>query len=146
MYLLIQWKIFPCSNFKTHRRGTRNESSSLLFYFGFITESTESSYIRLETEKNSIVLNILQLHRMSKQQDEDPMEKGAWDGKACGAIAFALNFSLVTFFGSRQKKWQIYNWNKQLRAPWKVIYLFLIFKLLAIGITTRQRAPSQSIL
>ena len=141
MYLLIQWKIFPCSNFKTHRRGTRNESSSLLFYFGFITESSESSYIRPETEKNSIVLNILQLHRMSKQQDEDPMEKGARDGKAeaCpdedrGAIAFALNFSLVTYFVSRQKKWQIYNWNKQLRAPWKVIYLFLIFKLLAIGI------------
>ena len=42
------------------------------------------------------------------------MEKGARDGKAevypdvdREAIAFALNFTLVTFFVSRQRKWQI---------------------------------------
>ena len=55
------------------------------------------------------------------------MEKGARDGKAeaCPdvpeaskdreAIAFALNFTLVTLFVSRQRKWQIYNSTKLLQ-------------------------------
>ena len=91
--------------------GSRKDSSSLQFYFGVIAEGHESSYNRLRAEKCNKVLHILQLHRMLKQQDEDPMEKGARDGKAevypdvdREAIAFALNFTLVTFFVSRQRK------------------------------------------
>ena len=96
--------------------GSRNDSSSVQFYFGVIAEGHEASYNRLRAEKCNKVLHILQLHRMLKQQDEDPMEKGARDGKAeaCPdvpeaskdreAIAFALNFTLVTLFVSRQRK------------------------------------------
>jgi hypothetical protein len=32
------------------------------------------------------------------------MEKGAWPGKTGGAIVFALNFLLLLFFVSRQRK------------------------------------------
>ncbi len=31
------------------------------------------------------------------------MEKGAWDGKACGAIAFALNFFWLLFLFQDKK-------------------------------------------
>ena len=80
---------------------------------------------------------------MKKQQDEDPMEKGARDGKAEArpdenreAMAFALNFTLVTFFVSRQRKWQIYNPSKLLKenTTMKSYHLVIIIKLLPIGI------------
>ena len=66
-------------------------------------DSPEASKYRLRTEEDIIVLNILQLHRMKKQPDEDPMEKGARDGKACGAMAFALNFLwLLSLFQDKE--------------------------------------------
>ena len=87
--------------------GGRKDSSSLQFYFGVIAEGHEASYNRLRAEKCNKVLDILQLLPTYKQQDEDPMVKGARDGKAevypdvdREAMVFALNFTLVTFFVS----------------------------------------------
>ena len=97
--------------FKLLAIGSRKESPSFLFDFGVSDASPEASKDQLRSEKSNIVLHILQLHRMKKQQDEDQMKKGARDGKAevypdvdREAIAFALNFTLVTFFVSRQRK------------------------------------------
>ena len=91
--------------------GIKIETHGFLFYFGVSDASPEASKDQLRSEKSNIVLHILQLHRMKKQQDEDQMKKGARDGKAevypdvdREAIAFALNFTLVTFFVSRQRK------------------------------------------
>ena len=62
-----------------------------------------ASYNRLLAEKYKIALHILQLHRIKKQPDEDPMKKGARDGKACGAIAFALKFLwLLSLFQDKE--------------------------------------------
>ena len=138
---------------KLRQLAVNNESFSLQFFFGVITESPAASYNRHLAEKYKIAMHILQLHRTKKQPDEDPMKKGARDGKAAasynqhlaekykiaihilqlhrikkqpdedsmkkgardgkaaacpdlnrGAVAFALKFTLVTFFVSRQRK------------------------------------------
>ena len=61
------------------------------------------SYNQHLAEKYKIALHILQLHRIKKQPDEDTMKKGARDGKACGAIAFALNFLwLLSLFQDKE--------------------------------------------
>ena len=77
---------FYVGYFLCFKTSIENESFSLQFYFGVITESLAVSYNRLLAEKYKIALHILQLHRTKKQPDEDPMKKGARDGKACGIV------------------------------------------------------------
>ena len=77
---------FTLVTFFVLRQRIKHESFSLLFYFGVITEGPAASYNRHLAEKYKIALHILQLHRIKKQPDEDPMKKGARDGKACGIV------------------------------------------------------------
>ena len=51
-----------------------------------ITKGPAVSYNQHLAEKYKIAMHILQLPRIKKQPDEDPMKKGARDGKACGIV------------------------------------------------------------
>ena len=49
-------------------------------------------------------MTLFQVFTQVEQEDEDKMEKGAWVAKRAEPFGFALIFSLLLSFASRQKK------------------------------------------